>query len=87
MNKMREAFEVYEESQRERVAYHGGTCSILDFEAGYCAAIDAVKEGGPVLERLMPDPFDERDGYWWDTTALKKVKVGDKLYKLPEDKP
>lgn len=82
MSKMREAFEKWWEAPGSATL---GNQHLHAFGAGYQAAIADVKAGGPVLERLMSDPFDERDGYWWDTMKLKSVKVGDKLYKLPED--
>lgn len=71
MSKMLEAFEKYEASRQETLAYHGGTCNPNDFEAGYQAAIEGVKAGGVVAWM----PADHDDDY------LK----GTPLYKLPED--
>lgn len=83
MSKMREAFEKWEKSQQERLAYHGGTCNILDFEAGYQAAIADVKAGGVIAK--VAYPVDTIPYAHLVRNCDLSALVGTKLYKLPED--
>lgn len=87
MNKIREAFEKYSKSRQEMMAYHGGTCNQHDFEAGYQAAIAAVKAGGIALEVVNEwvDHGDYDQGNELVCKPLKKLALGDRLYKLLED--
>lgn len=79
MSKMQEALDAWRnKSPNQRY----GTMNTIAFEAGYQAAIAAVKEGGPVAFK------------WTNEQGKERVTLGPgfavdvkRLYELPEDTP
>jgi len=86
MSKMREAFEAWF-ATRMYVSYFAPTIANDAFEAGYQAAIADVKAGGIALEVVNEwvDHGDYDQGNELICKPLKKLALGDRLYKLLED--
>ena len=84
MSKMREAFERWKE---ENLKWPFVIEPWLAFEAGYQAAIADVKAGGIALEVVNEwvDHGDYDQGNELICKPLKKLALGDRLYKLLED--